>query len=113
MTAKTYRVKGIDLHIDGEHIPEGSEIELTAEPGRKLRRWLELLRTVEPATPAKSAEPIKPAEPVIPAKPSKPAKSADPSKAETPAKDASPAGENQGGEGDDKKTDDNAEETKA
>jgi len=111
--AKSYRVVGIDLDIDGERVPEGSEIELVAEPPRKLARWLELLRTVEPATPAKSADPIKPAELAIPAKPSKPAKPADPAKAETPAKDAPPAGENQDGEGGEKKTDDNAEETKA
>ena len=45
--AKAYRVVGIDLDIDGERIPEGSEIELVAEPPRKLARWLELLELRE------------------------------------------------------------------
>lgn len=39
--AKAYRVVGIDLDIDGERIPEGSEIELVAELPPKLARWLE------------------------------------------------------------------------
>lgn len=39
--AKAYRVVGIDLDIDGERIPEGSEISLVAEPPSKLARWLE------------------------------------------------------------------------
>lgn len=99
--AKAYRVVGIDLDIDGERVPEGSEIELVAEPPRKLARWLEPLEPVEQAKPAK------------PSKPSKPSKPADPAKAETPAKDAQPTGENQGNEGGDKKTDEKAEETKA
>ncbi|KAF1054756.1 MAG: hypothetical protein GAK43_00705 [Stenotrophomonas maltophilia] len=38
---KAYRVVGIDLDIDGERIPEGSEISLVAEPPSKLARWLE------------------------------------------------------------------------
>lgn len=99
--AKAYRVVGIDLDIDGERVPEGSEIELVAEPPRKLARWLEPLEPVEQAKPAK------------PAKSSKPSKPADPAKPETPAKDAQPTGENQGNEGDDKKAGEKAEETKA
>lgn len=89
MTAKTYRVKGIDLHIDGEHIPEGSEIELTAEPGRKLRRWLEPLDPVEPVKPVK--EP----------------------KSKAPAKDDKQADGNKDGQGEDKQPAENAEENKA
>lgn len=89
MTAKTYRVKGIDLHIDGEHIPEGSEIELTAEPGRKLRRWLEPLDPVEPVKPVKE------------------------SKSKAQAKDDKQADGNKDGQGEDKQPDDKAEETKA
>lgn len=96
--AKAYRVVGIDLDIDGERVPEGSEIELVAEPSPKLARYLELLGPVEQAKPVK---------------PNKPNKPADPAKPETPAKDAQPTGENQGNEGDDKKADDKAEETKA
>jgi len=88
MTAKTYRVKGIDLHIDGEHIPEGSEIELTAEPGRKLRRWLEPLDPVEPVKPVK--EP----------------------KSKAPAKDGKQADGNKDGQGEDKQPAETAEETK-
>lgn len=96
--AKAYRVVGIDLDIDGERVPEGSEIELVAEPPRKLARWLEPLGPVEQAKPAKSNKPNKPA---------------DPAKPETPAKDAQPTGDDQGNEGDDKKADDKAEENKA
>ena len=58
--AKAYRVVGIDLDIDGERIPEGSEIELVAEPPRKLARWLELLGEVEPVKASKSGKPTKP-----------------------------------------------------
>lgn len=93
--AKAYRVVGIDLDIDGERVPEGSEIELVAEPSPKLARYLELLGPVEQAKPVKSNKPNKPA---APAKP------------ETPAQ---PTGDTQGNEGDDKKVDDKAEETKA
>lgn len=93
--AKAYRVVGIDLDIDGERVPEGSEIELVAEPSPKLARYLELLGPVEQAKPVKSNKPNKPA---------------DPAKPETPAQ---PTGDNQGTEGDDKKADDKAEETKA
>lgn len=93
--AKAYRVVGIDLDIDGERVPEGSEIELVAEPSPKLARYLELLGPVEQAKPVKSNKPNKPA---------------DPAKPETPAQ---PTGDNQGAEGDDKKADDKAEETKA
>lgn len=93
--AKAYRVVGIDLDIDGERVPEGSEIELVAEPSPKLARYLELLGPVEQAKPVKSNKPNKPA---------------DPAKPETSAQ---PTGDNQGNEGDDKKADDKAEETKA
>jgi len=95
MTAKTYRVKGIDLHIDGEHIPEGSEIELTAEPGRKLRRWLEPLEALEPLNPVEPVKPVK--EP----------------KSKAPAKDDKQADGNKDGQDEDKQPAENAEETKA
>ena len=51
--AKAYRVVGIDLDIDGERVPEGSEIELVAEPGPRLARYLE---PIESAAPAKSGK---------------------------------------------------------
>lgn len=54
--AKTYRVKGIDLHIDGEHIPEGSEIELAAEPSARLARYLEPIESAKPSKSAKATE---------------------------------------------------------
>lgn len=66
--AKAYRVVGIDLDIDGERIPEGSEIELVAEPPRKLARWLELLGDVEPVKASKPGKPGKPTKPEDPAK---------------------------------------------
>jgi hypothetical protein len=43
--AKAYRVVGTDLDIDGERIPEGSEISLVAEPPSKLARWLESIES--------------------------------------------------------------------
>ncbi|WP_339079042.1 hypothetical protein [Pseudomonas sp. TMP9] len=121
MTDKTkaYRVVGIDLDIDGERVPEGSEIELVAEPSPKLARYLELLGTVEPSNPEKPTKPEapakaeKPTKPEAPAKAEKPTKPAAPAKAEKPAADASATGDNQGNEGDDKKAADNAEENKA
>lgn len=61
--AKAYRVVGIDLDIDGERIPEGSEIELVAEPPRKLARWLELLGEVEPVKTSKGTKSGKPTKP--------------------------------------------------
>lgn len=37
----SYRVKGIDLELDGKRYPEGSTIELDAEPTSKLAARLE------------------------------------------------------------------------
>lgn len=54
--AKAYRVVGIDLNIDGERIPEGGEIELVAEPGPRLARYLELIESAAPAKSTKSAK---------------------------------------------------------
>lgn len=57
--AKTYRVVGIDLDIDGERVPEGSEIELVAEPGPRLARYLEPIESAAPAKSAKSTNATK------------------------------------------------------
>lgn len=96
--AKAYRVVGIDLDIDGERIPEGSEIELVAEPPRKLARWLELLGEVEPVKASK------------PGKPGKPGK---PTKPEDPAKGGQQDPDPQAGQDNSQQPADNAEENKA
>ena len=41
MSAKTYRVRGIDLDHDGERFPEGSQIDLDDKAAAKLKRFLE------------------------------------------------------------------------
>ncbi|VVD97946.1 hypothetical protein PCO31110_01987 [Pandoraea communis] len=41
MNTRTYRVHGIDLHHDGQRVPEGGEVALDDTAADKLRRYLE------------------------------------------------------------------------
>ncbi len=54
---KTYQVRGIDLHHDGQRYPEGSLIELGDQEASAKRRWLEpVVSQAQPeAAPAKQA----------------------------------------------------------
>lgn len=56
MTKKTYRVRGIDLHHDGQRYPEGSTIELGDDEAAGKRRWLEPVALAEQPKPTKGAK---------------------------------------------------------
>lgn len=56
MTKKTYRVRGIDLHHDGQRYPEGSTIELGDDEAAGKRRWLEPVALADPSKPPKGAK---------------------------------------------------------
>lgn len=56
MTKKTYRVRGIDLHHDGQRYPEGSTIELGDDEAAGKRRWLEPVALADPSKPPKGTK---------------------------------------------------------
>ncbi|MBN4667882.1 hypothetical protein HUS70_13855 [Pandoraea nosoerga] len=56
MNTRTYRVRGIDLHHDGQRVPEGAEVVLDDAAADKLRRYLEPVASQGDAVKKAAAE---------------------------------------------------------